>query len=112
MLSFDSEEESFEAFANTFPTDSSFLIDTYNTISGLDKAIKIAKRLRLQGREIAGIRLDSGDLAELSKACRDKLDRNGFPRVPIIASNDLDEYAIEQLKSSNSCISIWESELA
>lgn len=84
-----------------------FLVDTYDTLkSGVPNAIKVAKEL---GDKIhfLGIRLDSGDLAYLSKEARRMLDKAGFPETKIIASNDLDEYTIMNLKAQGAKIDIW-----
>lgn len=84
-----------------------FLVDTYDTLkSGVPTAIKVAKEL---GDDInfVGIRLDSGDLAYLSKKARKMLDEAGFPDTKIIASNDLDEYTIINLKAQGACIDTW-----
>ncbi|WP_019155652.1 nicotinate phosphoribosyltransferase [Robertmurraya massiliosenegalensis] len=84
-----------------------FLVDTYDTLrSGVPTAIKVAKEL---GDKInfVGIRLDSGDLAYLSKEARKMLDDAGFPHAKIVASNDLDEYTIMNLKAQDAKISVW-----
>jgi nicotinate phosphoribosyltransferase len=89
------------------PNNCVFLVDTYDTLHGVDRAIAEAIELRKRGYELAGIRLDSGDLAQLSKAARAKLDAAGFQNAAIVASNDLDEYAIESLKQSGAAIGVW-----
>ncbi|MDA1675000.1 MULTISPECIES: nicotinate phosphoribosyltransferase [Bacillus cereus group] len=84
-----------------------FLVDTYDTLkSGVPTAIKVAKEL---GNNIKfnGIRLDSGDLAYLSKAARKMLDKAGFKNTKIVASNDLDEYTIMHLKAQGAKIDVW-----
>jgi nicotinate phosphoribosyltransferase len=84
-----------------------FLVDTYDTLkSGVPSAIKVAKEF---GNKInfIGIRLDSGDMAFLSKAARKMLDRAGFPNAKIVASSDLDEYTILHLKSQGAKIDVW-----
>ncbi|MBM7650416.1 nicotinate phosphoribosyltransferase [Bacillus ectoiniformans] len=84
-----------------------FLVDTYDTLkSGVPTAIRVAKEMEGQ-IEFAGIRLDSGDLAYLSKEARKMLDEAGFPDTKIIASNDLDEYTIMNLKSQGAKIDSW-----
>jgi nicotinate phosphoribosyltransferase len=107
VMSFAGEQESFAAYGEVFPHDSVFLVDTYNTIAGIHKAIAVARDLRAKGAALQGIRLDSGDLAFLSKEGRRLLDEAGFPEVAIVASNDLDEYLIESLKLQGARIDIW-----
>ena len=84
-----------------------FLVDTYDTLEGVKKAIIVGQGLREKGYEMAGIRLDSGDLAELSKGARKLLDEANFPNAAVVASNDLDEYRIAQLKEKGAQISVW-----
>lgn len=107
VMAYEGEEEAFEKYADAFPNDSVFLVDTFDTIKGVKNAIKIAKKLREQGSELAGIRLDSGDLTYLSREARRLLDDAGFPKVSIVASNDLDEYLISDLKKQGARIDTW-----
>jgi len=107
VMSFEEEEEAFAAYSDVFPHDSVFLVDTYQTLEGIRKAIAVAKQLREKGTELLGIRLDSGDLAYLSKEGRRLLDEAGFPKVSILASNDLDEYLIQSLKLQGARIDTW-----
>ncbi|QNF33241.1 nicotinate phosphoribosyltransferase [Adhaeribacter swui] len=107
VMSFDEEQDAFAAYADVFPDDSVFLVDTYNTIAGIKKAVKVAKKLREQGHELVGIRLDSGDLAYLSKEGRRLFDEAGLSNVSIVASNDLDEYLIQSLKLQGARIDTW-----
>jgi len=98
IQSFDSEIEAFRTFASTFRGDIILLVDTYNTLkSGVPNAIKLALELKKEGRNLEGIRLDSGDLAYLSKKARAMLDEAGLKEVKIFASNQLDEYVIRSL---------------
>ena len=97
VLFFDSEIDSFRAFAKTFPNKSTLLIDTFDNIKGAEKAVVVAKELEKTGFKLRGVRLDSGDLAEISKKVRKLLDKNGLKYVRIFASGDLDEYKIEEL---------------
>ena len=95
---FDEEIDAFRAYAKVYPDSCFLLIDTYDVLhQGLPNAIQVFKELREQGHEGRGIRIDSGDIAYLSKACRKILDEAGFPDVTIMASNSLDEYVIEDL---------------
>jgi len=107
VMSFAEEKEAFAAYASVFPHDSVFLVDTYNTLAGVKNAITIAQDMRNEGIELQGIRLDSGDLAYLSKEARRLLDEAGFPEVSIVASNDLDEHLIQSLKLQGARIDTW-----
>ena len=95
MEAFPSEVEAFRAFAEDFPGRVTFLVDTYDTIAGVKSAISVIRQLELGGR--LGIRLDSGDLSELSRKARRLLDRAGLRDVRILASGSLDELAIDEL---------------
>lgn len=107
VMSFDTEEAAFEAYAEAMPNNCIFLVDTYDTINGVKNAIEAGKRLREKGHEMVGIRLDSGDLAYLSIEARKLLDEAGFPDASIVASNDLDENIIETLKQQGAQITVW-----
>jgi nicotinate phosphoribosyltransferase len=107
VMAFSSEEEAFRAYARALPNNAIFLVDTYDTIKGVERAIEMARWLRTQGHELAGIRLDSGDLAWLSIEARRMLDQAGFPEATIVASNDLDEQTIESLKQQGAKINVW-----
>ena len=107
VMSFDSEQEAFDTYAKAMPNNSTFLVDTYNTEEGVRNAIKSGTRLRKMGYEMSGIRLDSGNLEELSKMAREMLDFADFPNAAIVASNDLDEYAIHSLKKAGAPITVW-----
>ena len=107
VMSFDTESESFEAYARAMPNNCVFLVDTYDTIDGVRNAIAVATRLREKGHELLGVRLDSGDLAGLSREARRMLDEAGFPDAAIVASGDLDEYAIAALKRNGARVSVW-----
>lgn len=108
VMSFDSELEAFRAYAKCFPDNCLLLVDTYNTLkSGVPNAITVFNELRSIGKEPMGIRLDSGDLAYLSKQARKMLDAAGFPNTKIVASNDLDEDTIWHLKAQGAKIDLW-----
>lgn len=107
VMSFDSELESFERYAEAMPNNCVFLVDTFDTVEGVKKAIAVGEKLRRQGFELAGIRLDSGDLAFLSKQARALLDEAGFETAAIVASNDLDEHLIENLKMQDAKVGVW-----
>jgi nicotinate phosphoribosyltransferase len=103
----DSELEAFLAYAHALPGNCVFLVDTYGTREGVLHAIEAARWLRTQGKEIVGIRLDSGDLAWLSQEARRLLDEAGFPKAAILASNELDEQVIQSLKDQGAKIAMW-----
>ncbi len=106
--SFPSELEAFRAYARVYPDSCVLLVDTYDTLrSGVPNAIKVGKELEARGYRLKGIRLDSGDLAYLSKEARKMLDAGGLEDAVIVASSDLDEWIIESLKSQGACIDLW-----
>lgn len=107
IMVFDDELESFQTYAEQMPSNCVFLVDTYNTIEGVKKAIEVGKWLKQQGKEMLGIRLDSGDLAYLSIKSRELLDAAGFQDAQILASNELDETIISDLKRQGACIGVW-----
>ncbi len=106
---FGDEYKAFATYAKTYPDNCILLIDTYNVLkSGIINAIKVSKDiLEPQGKEIKGIRLDSGDLAYLSKEVRKILNINGLEKCKIIASNSLDEYIISDLMTQGACIDVF-----
>lgn len=107
VMSFDDELEAFEKYAAAMPANSTLLVDTYDTLAGVEKAIVIAGQLQEKGHALSGIRLDSGDLAYLSSEARKMLNQAGFPDVKIVASNDLDEHLIQSLRHQDAKIDIW-----
>ena len=108
VMSFDSELEAFRAYADTYPDACLLLVDTYDTIrQGIPNAITVFKELRAKGHEPLGIRIDSGDLAYLSKKARAMLDEAGFPNATITASSDLDEEVIFDLRAQGAKIDTW-----
>lgn len=92
---FENEEAAFRAFAATFPEQTVLLVDTYDTLVGVAAAARVINELGLPAR--SGVRLDSGDLAELARASRRILDEAGLPQARIVASGGLDEYRIDAL---------------
>lgn len=105
---FDDEISAFRSFANTHPDNCVLLVDTYNTLkSGIPNAITIAKELEKKGYRLKAIRLDSGDLAYLSKKARKMLDENNLHYVKIAASNQLDEIIIKSLSEQDAQIDIF-----
>lgn len=107
VMSFDSEAESFRAYAEAMPNNCVFLVDTYDSLDGVRRAVEAGRWLRERGHKMIGIRLDSGDLAYLSIEARKLLDAAGFAEAVILASNDLDEYIIESLKRQGARIGMW-----
>ncbi len=108
VTSFESELAAFRAYAKSYPDSCLLLVDTYDTLrSGVPNAIKVFEELREQGHRPRGIRLDSGDLSYLSRQARQMLDDAGFEDAIIVASNDLDEYLIRDLKLQGARIDLW-----
>ncbi len=107
VMSFDTEMEAFEKYAEVMPNNCVFLVDTYDTLDGVRQACEVGKKLRQRGHEMVGIRLDSGDLAYLSIEARKILDEAGFPQATIVASNDLNENIMESLKNQGAQIAVW-----
>ncbi len=110
IMSFDNELTAFRKYAELYPQNTTLLVDTYDTLrSGVPNAIKIFEELKDKGMmpQKYGIRLDSGDLAYLSKKSRKLLDAAGFTDATITASSDLDEYIIDSLKAQGAKIDSW-----
>ena len=110
IMSFPDELTAFRTYAKYYPSACILLVDTYNTLkSGVPNAIKVFTEMREAGIPLTfyGIRLDSGDLAYLSKEARKMLDAAGFPDAVISASCDLDEYLIDSLKDQGAAITSW-----
>lgn len=107
VLSFDSELEAFETYAEALPNNCVFLVDTYDSLEGVRHAVQVGRKLRERGHEMVGVRLDSGDFAWLSRETRRILDEGGFPKAQILASNDLDETLIADLKRQGAAIGVW-----
>ena len=110
IMSFPDEYTAFKTYANLYPSACILLVDTYDTLkSGVPHAIRVFREMREAGIPLTyyGVRIDSGDLAYLSKQIRKMLDDAGFPDAVISASNDLDEYLIESLKLQGAEITSW-----
>src|SRR5207302_556028 len=99
--------EAFERYAEVQPNNAVFLVDTNDTLEGVRHAARVGEKLRAAGHRMAGIRLDSGDLAYLSVEARHILDEAGFQDAQILASNDLDENTIASLKDQGAMITLW-----
>src|SRR6476469_5538130 len=104
VLSFDAEEEAFRSFIDYFPNAAVILVDTYDTLEGVHRAISAAREANV---ELAGVRLDSGDLLELSRQARRTLDEAGMPETRIAASGDLQEERIAELVAAGAPIDLW-----
>lgn len=108
VMNFKDEYTAFRAYADVYPDNALLLVDTYDTLKqGVPNAIKVFKELKAEGYKPKGIRLDSGDLAYLSKKARKMLDDAGFPDTIICASGDLDENSINSLKNQGAEINSW-----
>ena len=110
IMSFPDEYTAFKTYADLYPDACILLVDTYDTLrSGVPNAIRVFKEMREKGIDLKGygIRLDSGDLAYLTKKARKMLDDAGFEDAIISASSDLDEYLIDSLKTQGAAITSW-----
>ncbi len=108
VMDYPTEYDAFRAYANAYPDNCLLLVDTYDTLhSGVPNAIKVFKELEKEGHKPKGIRLDSGDLAYLSKKARKMLDEAGFPDAIICVSGDLDERSINSLIQQGAKIGSW-----
>ena len=104
ITSFDSEPEAFSAYASSFPDNSTFLVDTYDTVQGVRSAIMVAREMRERGHELNAVRLDSGDLLALSIEARAMLDAADLTNVQVLASGGLDEFEVEDLIGAGAAI--------
>ena len=107
VMSFENEIEAFRQYAAALPDRCVFLVDTFDTQQGVLNAIEVGKSLREEGKELLGVRIDSGDLAYFSVEARKLLDEAGFENTKIVASNDLDEHIINSLKQQDAEINVW-----
>ena len=107
IMFFENEREAFQTYARALPNNCVFLVDTYNSLDGVRRAIAVAKKLQKDQHEIIGVRLDSGDRVALSIEARKMLDEADFPDAKIVCSGDLDEFAIAELKRRRAKIDIW-----
>jgi nicotinate phosphoribosyltransferase len=107
IMFFESEHEAFETYAKAMPNNCVFLVDTYNSLDGVRRAIDVARQLRRNGHEMIGVRLDSGDRVALSIEARRMLDKAGFPNAKIVCSGDLDEHVIADMKRHGARIDMW-----
>ena len=107
IMAFEDELSAFKAYAEAMPNNCVLLVDTYNTLEGIRKAIEVGIMLREKGKQLLGVRIDSGDLAYFSIEARKLLDRAGLEDTQIVASNDLDENIISSLRSQDAKIDVW-----
>jgi nicotinate phosphoribosyltransferase len=107
VMVFDGDRAAFRAWAETQPDNCTFLVDTYHTLEGVRAALEVGRELRERGHEMIGVRLDSGDLADLGLEARRMLDEAGFPDAVIVGSGDLDEHRIDDLVRRGAPIQVW-----
>jgi nicotinate phosphoribosyltransferase len=108
VMLFRDELEAFLAYAEALPANAVLLVDTYDSLEGVRRAAEVGRRLRDRGHRLAGIRLDSGDLAWLSQRARELLDAAGLEDAAILASNELDEEIVQSLKAEQgAAIGVW-----
>lgn len=104
VMAFPTEKEAFGSYSKVLPKNCLYLVDTYDSLKGAQTAIDVAKENNI---EMLGVRLDSGDLAKLSIEIRKLLDQKGFKNAKIMASNELDEFIIRDLKKQGAQIDLW-----
>lgn len=104
ITAFNNELDAFRCFAKTFPESTILLVDTYDTVAGMKKAIEIGLELQSQGIKLAGVRIDSGDLAALSRNARKMLDDAGLHSAKVVVSGNLEENRIASLFAENAAI--------
>ena len=97
VMAFEHEADSFRAYAGTFPDTSTFLVDTYDPVAGLRNAVEVGREMAARGQRLVGVRLDSGDLAELAAIARSMLDEAGLADTLVVVSGGLDEFEVETL---------------
>ena len=107
VTSYEDELEAFRAYGKIYPANCVFLLDTYDTIEGLKKALEAAGELPDPKKNLLGVRIDSGDLAFLSKQARRMLDKAGFEKTRIIAGNSLDETLVDSIKNQGARVNLW-----
>lgn len=107
IMGYEDEVEAFAAYSRTFPSTSTFLIDTYDTLQGARNAVKVAKEMESRGVRLIGVRLDSGNIKGLSIEVRRILDEAGLDYVKIVASSDLNEYRIDEFRREGAPIDVY-----
>lgn len=104
VMAFPDELSAFRAYAQVSPNNCTLLVDTYDVVGGVENAITVAREMEARGQRLSGVRIDSGDLAALSRRARAMLDEAGLPYVKVIVSNDLDETLIESLLGQGAAV--------
>ena len=104
IQAFGGDFEAFSSFADIFPNKSVFLIDTFDTLNGASEAVKVALKMKQSGHSLLGVRLDSGDMIQLSKQVRNLLDEAGLEQVKIFASGGFDEFKIKEVLAAGADI--------
>jgi nicotinate phosphoribosyltransferase len=107
VMGFKNEIDAYRAYANTFPDNTVFVIDTYDTLEGARKAAQVAKEMERDGHRLLGVRLDSGDMKNLSEQVRSILDTEGLDYVKIVLSSDLNEYKIDKYTKANAPVDFY-----
>ena len=107
VMGFQNEIDAYRAYANTFPDNAVFVIDTYDTLKGAGKAVQVAKEMERDGHRLLGMRLDSGDMRNLSEQVRSILDTKGLNFVKIVLSSDLNEYKIDKYTKDNAPVDFY-----
>ncbi len=107
VMAFDNELDAFRAYAKEFPTNCVLLVDTYDITQGLKNAITVGLEMKERGEHLAGIRIDSGDLAWRAHQAREMLDEAGLTDTGVVLSNDLDEYSIKSIRDSGAKVASW-----
>jgi nicotinate phosphoribosyltransferase len=107
VMGFPDEADAFRAYAHTFPENSVFLIDTYDTLTGARKAAKVAKEMELKGSHLSAVRIDSGNTESLSRQIRGLLDEEDLDYVKIVVSSDLNEYKIDAYTRSGAPVDFY-----
>jgi nicotinate phosphoribosyltransferase len=105
--SFGDETASFRAFAQTFPDHTVILVDTYDSVSGLKRAVEVALELKAQGHRLVGVRLDSGDMVALSRQAREMLDQAGLEETMVVVSGSLDEYRLAEMLAQGARVDLF-----
>ncbi|MEW5911997.1 MAG: nicotinate phosphoribosyltransferase [Thermodesulfobacteriota bacterium] len=104
---FGDETKAFRAFADTFPPHTVLLVDTYDSVAGLHRAVEVAAQLKAQGHRLVGVRLDSGDLVSLSRQAREILNRAGLSDARVVASGSLDEDRLADLIAQGAQVDVF-----
>lgn len=107
VMAFEDELEAFRAYAQVMPNNCTLLIDTYDVRQGLENAITVGLEMKARGERLAGVRIDSGDLAWLAKMARTELDAAGLTDTGIVLSNDLDEFTIQSIRDQGALVNAW-----